>query len=441
MDGLPFENESACGEIMNVLRSRRRVVFAIIIAGALSAGAQIYFLHGSAWEPEEPYVIAQNIVAGKGYSYKAWAGVLHPTCFIPPGYVGVLLVLWKCGLSDKGVQISNVIVLILSAGLVYLIARLLRQSCEVSFLAFLAVAWYPPLWLLVGAPSPNALNIFLILVTCCQLLVMRNAPSFKNFAILGILLAAQLYIRPDVVIWVPLCAVWLWSVTRSNIKTGTFSVYCAGSVVIVCLLVAPWTVRNYEMFHKFIFISENGGANLWVGNNPDADGEFHPMDSPDGAYIMQKNAELALLDDYSKDSVFQTEAQQYIFSHPARTVKMFFVKAYYHWWMRPHAGETRGAGRFTEIYEWGYGIICIFSICGLVVLFKRGERSGASLILVVFVYSTLVSSIFFSQTRHRMIKAEPLMLMLCAVTVGSLLERRMMDSRGQVKPNHKSKEL
>ncbi|HZV13285.1 MAG TPA: glycosyltransferase family 39 protein, partial [Candidatus Kapabacteria bacterium] len=369
------------------------------------------------------YAIAQNILAGKGYSYQFEGGTLQQTCYIPPGYVGVLVALWKCGISDTGVQIINAIIYILSAVVVYSIARRLGQSRDVSFLAFLAIAFYPPLWLLIFVPSPNAINIFLILVTVDWLLVTQRAPSLKNFLILGVLFAVQIYIRPDCLVWAPLCILWLWYFTRNKLSRAVFTKYTIAAATLAVISVTPWTIRNYMVFHKFIFISANGGSNLWVGNNPNATGEFPEPEERNG--IIGQDKELVALDHAEQDSLLEAKALQYIYTHPVRTVEMFFVKAYYHWWVRPHLGDNRaGAAMYEKLYIALYALVLLCTIWGLIILYKRGNRMGVSLILMVFLYSTLIAGIFFTQTRHRMIKVEPLMLLCGAVAVGSLVERK-----------------
>ncbi|HET7152540.1 MAG TPA: glycosyltransferase family 39 protein, partial [Candidatus Kapabacteria bacterium] len=261
---------------MRFLRTRRAAFIAMLIAGAACVIMQYVFAHNKPWVREEPYDIASNILAGKGYSYQFDWGALQKTCYIPPGYVAILLALWNIGFSDMGIQFINAIIYMLSAVIAYRIARKLGQSRDVSFLAFLAVAFYPPLWILAFVPSPNAINIFLVLLSVEQLLVARKNPSLKNFLILGILFVVQLYIRPDVLVWAPLSVLWLWYVTKDKIAAPNFVKYTLAAVVLSVVFVSPWTIRNYVVFHRFVLISANGGSNLWIGNNPAADGEFPP---------------------------------------------------------------------------------------------------------------------------------------------------------------------
>jgi len=408
-----------------ILRSRRSAFIAMSIAGMVSIALQYLLFRHVSWNPEEPYIIAKNILAGKGYSYGFFANSLHVTCFIPPGYVGVLLLLWKCGLNDVGVQLTNALLLVLSAGFVYRIARKLQQSRDVAVIAFAAIAFYPPFWALVFAPSPNALNIFLILLSCDLLLSAHQSPRIGLFVLLGLAFAAQLYIRPDVLIFIPFAAVWLWFATRKKISHWVFIKYSFTACSVALLLILPWTLRNYNVFHRLILMSANGGANLWVGNNPESDGVLHPVDSPQGAYVARENLQLDSLDDATRDDVMRTVAMNYIIANPLHAFSLFVYKSYSHWWMRPNAGEQHGGNvsRFQFAYQVLYSFVLIFSIAGLIILFSKRDYIETWLILIVFMHSTLISGIFFTQTRHRLLKDEPLMLLLGVVAIVFIINR------------------
>ena len=54
-------------------------------------------------------------------------------------------------------------------------------------------------------------------------------------------------------------------------------------MIAVCAVVAPWTIRNYLVFHKFIPLRDNAGFELYCGNNKDSwhwgPPGYHPSDN------------------------------------------------------------------------------------------------------------------------------------------------------------------
>ncbi len=44
--------------------------------------------------------------------------------------------------------------------------------------------------------------------------------------------------------------------------------------VAMCAVIAPWTLRNYTVFHQFVLLETKGGVNFWLGNSPDTPSDF-----------------------------------------------------------------------------------------------------------------------------------------------------------------------
>jgi hypothetical protein len=42
------------------------------------------------------------------------------------------------------------------------------------------------------------------------------------------------------------------------------------------VVLVPWWVRNWTVFHAFVPLTTASGASLWIGNNPDATGNWQP---------------------------------------------------------------------------------------------------------------------------------------------------------------------
>jgi len=72
--------------------------------------------------------------------------------------------------------------------------------------------------------------------------------------------------------FLPAAGLWAW-VRRAKRGKHSFAGVVLASAVFIAGI-TPWIVRNYETFGKFIFIRDNFGAELRLGNGPGADGTF-----------------------------------------------------------------------------------------------------------------------------------------------------------------------
>src|SRR6202034_173333 len=72
--------------------------------------------------------------------------------------------------------------------------------------------------------------------------------------------------------FLPASGLWAWYHRAKRHKPSFAGVVLASVVFIAC--VTPWTVRNYQTFGKFIFIRDNLGAELRLGNGNGADGTW-----------------------------------------------------------------------------------------------------------------------------------------------------------------------
>lgn len=89
--------------------------------------------------------------------------------------------------------------------------------------------------------------------------------------IVGIVLAATTYVRPTAILIPALLLFLRYVSTREIVKsvTATLIVFA-----MMAMLIAPWTIRNAQVFGQFVLVSTNGGSNLWMGNNPASTGQY-----------------------------------------------------------------------------------------------------------------------------------------------------------------------
>lgn len=248
----------------------------------------------------------------------------------------------------------------------------------------------------------------------------------------GLAFACATYVRPiallmPVLYW--LSALPNWRAMRAQLPTLILI------FVVMAVVIAPWSVRNAKLFGHFVLVSTNGGANLWMGNNPQTDGFYMPLPaSVDG------------LDEYTRDKTLGSEAMRYIVAEPASFVWRTIRKA-----VLLHANETISVHWNAEGLKLRFGeavllplklmmqafwmVALAFALAGVAVLAYRCGIFAAALhpVVLTWAYFTAVYAITVVGDRYHF-PSHPYMAMLMAVAAMAGLDWFRTKRRGDEKP-------
>ncbi|HEY3875859.1 MAG TPA: glycosyltransferase family 39 protein [Candidatus Kapabacteria bacterium] len=390
----------------------RNIVLLIVV---VAFTAEIAFLRAPTFFGE-PYLVAKNIVAGKGYVFEyPLTGRVLPSCYVTPLYVWIQVPFLYFGLGERGIQILNLLFLQVGCFVLY---RFFRNFTTrgLSLLIFAALSFYVPFWILAYTLDPNTLNLLLLALTVERVYAASEKPSTKLWVQLGILIGLQLLLRPDMMLGGALFVAWLLFWNRNTWKG------IALAAVIAIAMCLPWTVRNYLDFHKFVFVSANAGMNLFEGNNPVATGEFSqlpPTDASRRLFAQVTAFQNTHFDGIDIDRYRFDLSKQWILGHPAEVLMLDLKKIWYHWFGRPIMGEQfhYTFQAFAHLYRIAGAILVLLGFYGLWCIRDNRLRT---LILSVFIYSTLISAIFFVQSRHRILKVDPFLIPLAVIALNSV---------------------
>ena len=260
---------------------------------------------------------AQNIAAGNGYGWTPG----EPSAYWPVGTAALYSALYLAfGHSYAPIVALNIAIGVLIVGLTMSLAR--QWSDELtSFLAGLLLSIWPSLIQFTTILASELLFLFFVLVAtwCAELAKARPLP---RSLLSGLALAAASYIRPISLLLVPF--LFLRALIRDK-RISTFLLCCivAGLSMFAALL--PWSLRNMRVFEHFVLVSTNGGANFWMGNNPDTTGGYMPL--PD----------LGIGNEAEQDRAFNKLAIAYIREKPLQFLSRTVLKA-----LKLHDRETIG---------------------------------------------------------------------------------------------------
>jgi 4-amino-4-deoxy-L-arabinose transferase-like glycosyltransferase len=208
-------------------------------------------------------LVARELAAGNGYYDQGM-----PTAYYPVGYSAALAVFHTVfGPNLAVARIANAVLGLGTLLGVYAIARALTESRLAALVTLLAFAIYPA-------------DIAYTSITLSQ-------AAFNTFALLGVALclrapkAASLLIGGALLGWatltrnqgaaLPVLLVIAWLLQRERPQRAKHALLVSAAFIAT---LAPWTIRNALAFDAFVPVSNNGGINLYIGNNPSARGRY-----------------------------------------------------------------------------------------------------------------------------------------------------------------------
>ena len=354
--------------------------------------------------------MAVNLLAGRGLvegGNSAFLSAGYPLFVLAPVFA-------VCGHHLPAALLANAVLCTVSGWLIYLIAKEAGAGRPGRLLSVGIYAIYLPSWIYAAylakenLMTPLMLGVVLLSLRCVRNPSARIAVSVG--AVLGLLAItgnAGLALTPMLVIALAMSPL---SVPEKLARLGL-----AGLVAV--LVVAPWLMRNDQAVGAPV-LNTNGGFNLYLGNNPAADGMFISIaDTPRGATWQQlrKQGEVAA------NNTLKAEALAWIRQNPGRFLTLSFKKAVLFWMPPIHEGEgPQSKGETLTRLAW---LAQYLLICGLAVAcmaYRRLRTSNTCLLWLAILCYTAVHMIFYVIYRYRE-PVMPLLIVLAALVIDFLI--------------------
>ncbi len=245
----------------------------------------------------------------QGLGYRTQNG--H-TAYWPPGFSLTLATLFKItGPSLLAAKVLNSCITVICGLLTCAITFRLIGSRTLSALAGLFVVLSPGMiaysGILASEPLYTALSLWAILVVLW-------AQSFPRWGFAGFLIGLATLVRPQAIL-LPFALIFA-PTPDSEYKKPKKRIAILLCLILAITTITPWLIRNARTHHAFIFVSANGGDNLWIGHNPKATGNYQ---TPPGI-PQSPEAEVA------NDKLTKSEAMGYIRSDLGRSLSLIPVK-------------------------------------------------------------------------------------------------------------------
>jgi len=204
--------------------------------------------------------------------------------------------------------------------------------------------------------------------------------------------------------FLPAAGLWAWHRRAQRGKRSFPGVVAASLIFFACI--TPWLVRNYWTFGKFIFIRDNFGAELRLGNGNGADGTLMLyLDPPHDSYAMHQFESMGEL---NYIAMRKQQAVSYIKADYARFAILSLKRFVCFWAGPPRVTDPPWLGPAKDSLFLGSSVLAIWGL-GLAL---RQRRPGAWLFFwLMLLYPTIYYFVYaIPRYRHAI---EPDMAILC----------------------------
>jgi 4-amino-4-deoxy-L-arabinose transferase-like glycosyltransferase len=356
--------------------------------------------------------IAASIASGHGFS-NPFGPQTGPTAWEPPLYpylvAGVFHLFGTYSTAAAFVLLSvNSLFSALTCIPIFLIARRIFSE-KVAVGSAWAWALLPNvMFWCTRAIWETSLAALLMATIFWLTLTLEDRDGLLPWLQFGLLWGLAALSSTSLLSFLPASGMWAW---YSRAKRGKRSLYgVVLATIVFCACVSPWQVRNYRTFGEFIFIRDNFGAELRLGNGRGADGTWmeylHPTQDVYAMRQYQEMGELAYI------KMRKQQALEYVRADYPRFFGLCAKRFVYFWAGPPKA--TRPPW-LNELKNSLFLASSVLSFWGLIRALRL-RKSGAWLLFwLVALYPAIYYMVFPTQ-RYR-VPIEPILAILCVFII------------------------
>lgn len=290
-------------------RRRTFALLAVVLMGVRVAFALLAVWRTSTGDPNSYLNLAKGLLAGQGLViYEPFFGSAWRALF-PPLYP-LLLAGWGAlfGFSTPAVLALGTLTDGVAAWAIVLLGTRLGSAVAGRRAAWLYLVWPSVLF---SAPLAQKESLCAVLVLALALAWVQRRPGWRGALALGVPAGLLALTQPGEA---PLAALFGLVLVR---RIGLWPMLATGlrGAVVAAIVLLPWWIRNWMLFHAFVPLTTASGASLWIGNNPDATGNWQqPPTALKGVPEMEYGARIRAI------------AAEWIRTHPAGFVRLTATK-------------------------------------------------------------------------------------------------------------------
>ena len=359
--------------------------------------------------------IARSIVSGHGFgSPFADTGL---SALLPPVYSYLLAGIFKIfGIETKASVIAALSLNSLFSALTCIPVFLLaKQAFGARVAKWAGWGWaFSPYGVYYGADWAWSTCLVTLELACLFLMAWRLEGSSRkrDWLLFGFFGGFAALTEPVVLAVIPLLG--LWTVYRRYRKAESWKAPLLAAALAAIVVLSPWFVRNYELFHRFIPVRSGYGLELYIGNNGYTqhwvNRTLHPNHSDAELAEYERVGEIAYMDHKLQ------QGKDFIRSHPAWFAWMTFRRIVYMW--TGYWSFDRAYLKDEPLDPPNIFVNTTMSILGLLGLWRVFQRDPALAVRFAIVLFFFPLTYYFSHPETYYFRpVDPLIVVLAALAV------------------------
>jgi 4-amino-4-deoxy-L-arabinose transferase-like glycosyltransferase len=239
-------------------------------------------------------------------------------------------------------------------------------------------------------------------------LTLEDREGWTPWLQFGLLWGISALTNTSLLSFLPAAGLWAWYRRAKRGKPSLAGVALASVVFLACI--TPWLIRNYRTFGEFIFIRDNFGAELRLGNGAGANGTWmqylHPTQD---SYALRQYESMGELEYIARR---RQQAVDYIQADYGRFAGLCAKRFIYFW-----AGPPKPTNPpwMSDVKNSLYLASSVLTFWGLFRAWRL-RKQGAWLLFWVLASYPAIYYVVFPHQRYR-VPIEPIMTLLCVFII------------------------
>ena len=345
------------------------------------------------------------------------------TVFMMPGLPFSLAFFIKIFGKFGGITAFRVFQAIVQTGslyLVFLIARKIFNS-KIGVVAVIINALCIADYWVTNLILTESLFKFSVLLLVYLSIYAIEEKNTKYYVLAAIAWPISTYFRPTIATF-PIIILIMWILEKYSIK----EMFKYGTIVtaIFCLIMSPWWIRNYSVFHEFIPLTLATGNPMLQGTYINYD---HSTTATDGLdYSQFKYSEKEYENNQVEVAVSKYRLKNLVPKHPVQFLIWYTLGKTYYQIRWPFLWTTFLGVPYILAGLWHY-LILILGIIGVVMFYQNKNRNKmGTIVFSMVIYFIVVYLPFYAFMRY-FYPAIPFLIIFAAYSVLNVKEKILKD--------------